>query len=235
MFKIYVTSLICLAVISCSFSAQAQDKKQSQESLDLSRQACPAIKLSCPVNPIEPGSPISITAQVIGAASKAELTYRWSVSVGDIESGQNTPTIEVDTHSAPFQCLTVTVEVSGLPDSCPKVAACTQRALGIADPVKFDEYGLLSFKDEMPRLNNVAVQLNAEPRSQFRIVAYDGKRTPKGTAMRRVARAKEYLIKNYNIEAERILTEPLLKYSPEKYVTELWIEPRWELIAGPCN
>ena len=61
--------------------------------------------------------------------------------------------------------------------------------------VKFDEYGNLSVKEEARRLNDFAIQLEAQPTTQAYIIAYGGKRSRIGEAKNRAARAKDYLMK----------------------------------------
>jgi hypothetical protein len=51
------------------------------------------------------------------------LTYNWSVSSGTIEAGQGT--LQIDVTSAAGQSVTATVEVGGVPASCPGTASAT--------------------------------------------------------------------------------------------------------------
>jgi hypothetical protein len=59
---------------------------------------------------------------------------------------------------------------------------------------KFDQFGVLPSEDEHLRLDNFAIELNAQPNSKAYIVAYPG---PKGKsdALERIARIRIYLIK----------------------------------------
>lgn len=227
-----LTSLVCSVVLACSLVARGQDKSTTP-----STHQCPAIVLTCPADPIDFGPPTEITAIVTGANPNTSLTYNWSVSIGAIVSGQNTPVVTIDTSSNPFRCLTVKLELGGFPIGCQNTAFCKRNVLGIADPVKFDEYGFLSFKKETLRLDNVAYQLKAEPRARLRIVGYDGHHMRRGTAMRRMRHARAYLVRRHGIESDRIVVSPdyIQNDSPETLKIELWVEPRWELISTPCT
>src|SRR6266446_3705484 len=71
--------------------------------------------------------------------------------------------------------------------------------------VKFDEYGSLSVKEEVRRLNDFAIQLEEQPTTQASIIAYGGQRSRIGEAKNRAARAKTYLIK-VGIDRARVVT-----------------------------
>jgi hypothetical protein len=71
---------------------------------------------------------------------------------------------------------------------------------------KFDEYSDIPFEDEKPRLENLAINLQREPQMKGYIIVYAGRRARAGEAKARAARAKNYLVNELSVEAERIIT-----------------------------
>lgn len=71
---------------------------------------------------------------------------------------------------------------------------------------KFDEYSNISFNDEKARLDNLAIYLQRQPEMKGYIIAYAGRRARVGEAQVRTERAKNYLVSERGIEAERIVT-----------------------------
>ena len=106
-------------------------------------------------------------------------------------------------------------------------APCTMLS-GICDPVNFDEYGTLSRLDEMARLDNVANQLQSEPKDfVVYLVAYAGRRACVGEAQARALRAKNYLVSKRSIQPERVIW--IDGGYRERATTEVWI---WTRRAG---
>lgn len=71
----------------------------------------------------------------------------------------------------------------------------------------FDQYGKLSFNREKPRLDNLASFLKKnEPTLLGYVIIYRERRMPMRYAELRAKRAKEYLIREHSIGAERIVT-----------------------------
>src|SRR6185503_8202733 len=93
-------------------------------------------------------------------------TYNWTVSAGQITSGQGTSSITVDTKGAGGNSITATVEVGGVDPSCNRTASCTVQVGVTRIARKFDEYGNIRFNDEKARLDNYAIQLQNEPTAQ---------------------------------------------------------------------
>jgi hypothetical protein len=83
---------------------------------------CPAVRVDCPED--ISSDTWTYTVRVEGVDPRSELTYKWSVSTGEIKSGQGTTTITIDKPDL-WKGITVTVEVGGLPEGCEKGAACT--------------------------------------------------------------------------------------------------------------
>ena len=149
----------------------------------------------------------AFTAAVANADAAAKLTFNWVVSAGRIRSGQGANSIVVDTTGLlGNSSLTATVEVSGLPVSCPRSASCTAGLISFIFHDKIDEYGNIKFEDEKARLDNFAIDVQNDPQSVGYIVGYGGRRAHRGEAARRIKRAKRYLVTVRGIPAERLVT-----------------------------
>jgi K319L-like, PKD domain len=181
---------------------------------------CPTVSVSCP-DSVDVGSPITYTATVSGGPSGMAATYNWSVSAGTITSGQNSPTITVDTAGLGGQSVTATVNVGGADPSCSTTASCTTSVKPpAAAATKFDEYGNIKFNDEKARLDNYAIQLQNAPGSQGTIIAYG---SCAGEGQARADRAKDYLVNTRGIEAGRITT--IDGGCRSDLTVQLWIVP----------
>src|SRR3712207_9438940 len=65
-----------------------------------SHQPCPTVSVSCPTDPVLPGTPVTFTAQSSGGDPGVTPTYNWTVSAGHNTAGQGTPFFMVDTEGA---------------------------------------------------------------------------------------------------------------------------------------
>ena len=79
-------------------------------------QDCPSISVSGPASIVAPGDIATYSVRVGNKVNTANLKYRWSVSSGEIVSGQDTTAIQL---RQPDKAVTATVEVEGLPKGCP--------------------------------------------------------------------------------------------------------------------
>ncbi len=89
---------------------------------------------------------------------------------------------------------------------CPGAAALTNSDVDAPPPYKFDEYSNILPGDEESRLDNLAIYLHQNPKLVGYVIAYGGKRAAAGDAMGHAQHAKNYLVKERNIQAERIVT-----------------------------
>jgi hypothetical protein len=234
---IKITFLICLVAATFSVNAQQPDKTP-----------CPTIKIDGPSTEGHGiGAPLVFSAainEVFPATDSSESdtkqSFSWSVSAGKILSGQGESAIVVGTEGLIFHCLTVTVELKGLEKDCAPKATwrATIGTCCIHFRQKFDEYVDMPFKDEKARLDNIALRLKAESGALVRIVGHNGRNRPKGTAARRIQRAKNYLIKKQGIDPNRIVIGPKNpEYEPplETFTMQYWIEPIKGLVTQPCT
>ncbi|MGH9906754.1 MAG: PKD domain-containing protein, partial [Pyrinomonadaceae bacterium] len=165
---------------------------------------CPVVSVSCPAD-VEQGQPITFTASLSGGDPNLSPTYNWSVSAGTISGGQGTSAITVDTTGLGNATVTATVEVGGVAPECARTASCSTQVKApiIKEPIKFDEYGDITFNNEKARLDNYAIQLQNDPTATAVIIAYG---TCEGQGQARADRAKNYLVNTRGIEAGRITT-----------------------------
>ncbi len=151
---------------------------------------CPTLSVSGPAGITSPGGTMTFTANVSGG-SQESVTYDWTVSAGEITSGQGTPsiTVAVPTEMAGGN-ITATVKLGGIDPNC----GCTTEASETA-PVApkataelVDEFGPLSNDDVRARVDNFFIQLQNNPNAQGYVINY-------GTD-RQIA-ARERLITNH--------------------------------------
>jgi len=171
---------------------------------DCCRPPCPEISISCPTSELQEGSPATVSVDVRGGGNPS-VTYSWSVSAGQISSGQGTPSITVDTAGLAGQTVTATVEIGGLPPECDRTRSCSFSIAGKPPETCriFDTYNDLRFNDEKARLDNFAIQLQQEP-SAIGYYAIWG--SCDGEGQRRADRAVAYLVNTRGIDASRIRT-----------------------------
>ncbi len=184
--------------------------------------ACPTISVSCPDN-VTAGSPITFTANVSGGDNNVTPTFNWTVSAGTISGGQGTSSITVDTTGLGNQTVTATADVGGYDRTCSASNSCSTTVRAVIVATKFDEYGNIRFNDEKARLDNYAIQLQNDPTARGQIIAYGGRVGRAGEAQARADRAKNYLVNERGISADRI--DAIDGGFREDLTVELWIVP----------
>ena len=184
-------TLICLALWAL---AQGQQSKAAS--------ACPTIIVDCPSSAFQTDAPLKFTATVTGATE--QLTYMWTVSTGTIRSGQGTPSIEIES-AKPYNGVTATVTLSGLPPDCLASASCSFIVCPGPVAIKFDSYGKIRLVVERKRLDLFADELRVRPGVQGYIVVSPGRGDTELAALRRAARAQSYLVNTRGIEAGRVV------------------------------
>jgi hypothetical protein len=194
--------LLALAITLASLMTLRADTEVARRARD-----CPVVSVSC-LDTVRVGEPLTFTASIVGADPESRPTFKWTVSAGTIQSGQDTSSIVVDTTGAPYNStLTATVDVTGLPEPCDSSASCSTGLVGIRDPHdKIDEYGNIKFEDEMARLDNFAIELLNWPDGVGYIVAYGGRRSRRGEALKRAERAKVYVTNVRGIPSAQVVT-----------------------------
>ena len=120
---------------------------------------------------VEPGEPMIFTVSVENY-DLSRLTFKWTVSGGEILEGQETRTIKVATKKYSSIYITATVEVKGLPEGCTITDSETGSVPYCPSPRLFDEFGSLSYGDIRERIPNLFVELGENPGAQGYIINY---------------------------------------------------------------
>jgi hypothetical protein len=166
---------------------------------------CPNISIYCPdVQQANAGKPVVFTAAVSGGTPGVTPVYNWTVTPGQITSGQGTTTITVDTAGLEGQTINATVEVAGYKDLDCR-ATCKAAVPTWPSPEKFDEFGEIERDDEKARFDAFAIEIQNRPGAQGYIFGYGGRNRHFGTGQQRVDRARDYLTARRGIDASRIV------------------------------
>lgn len=151
---------------------------------------CASISVSGPGGVTQPGEQMTFTANVSGGQA-SNLTYNWTVSAGEIVSGQGTSSITVATTRAMANSnVTATVTIGGQDPACdcPATANDSGAIAGFPEAVLIDEYGNIPNDQIRGRLDTFFADLANNPDSQGYVITY-------GTD--RQARVREALIRNH--------------------------------------
>ena len=191
---------------------------------------CPyPVILSAPPQ-VTDGEIITFTADVSYSGSNP-LNYTWTVSPGSARllRGAGTPTIEVDSTGLAGQSVSATLVVddgSGEPE-CRQTAQATTvippREERERPSRQFDICCSCSFDDQKARLDNLAVELQADPSTTTYVIAYGGRTSRVGQADLLSSRARDYLVTNRGIDQSRIVV--INGGFREEDCVELWIIP----------
>jgi hypothetical protein len=178
---------------------------------------------------VNDGEIITFTADVSYSGS-TPLNYTWTVSPGSarVLRGEGTPTIEVESTGFAGQSITATLVVddgSGEPE-CRQTATATT----VIPPEdrerpsrQFDVCCSCSFDDQKARLDNLAVELQADPTTTTYVIAYGGRTSRIGQADLLGSRARDYLVSERGTDQSRIVV--INGGFREEDCVELWIVP----------
>ncbi len=168
------------------------------------KSTCPTIEVIGPAGVTVAGEPITFTANVTSDDADS-LVYNWTVSDGTIIEGLGTPVIKVATNSEMGgTVVTAVVEIEGLSIKCKKTAWAEAQIPDVCYlPRKTDEYEHLPFKDEKPRLANVAVELKQDANSVAFFIIYVGEKDTYLSVKTRVDGISKYLTNIQKIPVER--------------------------------
>lgn len=130
-------------------------------------------------------------------------SYQWKVKSGEIIKGQDTNKIEVRAF-APRTAFSVKVKAKEGKTFC--ASSISVEVVGCGLPMEIDRFGKLSLDAEKARLDNVGYTFaKAEPNNQILIVAQFDKNVGEKNLVSRLARAKDFLIKQHQIDSGKIL------------------------------
>ena len=85
--------------------------------------ACPSWEIAVPTQTIIEGDLVTLKVAAISKAFQPKASYQWTLSAGEIVSGQGTNSIQIKTDNLGGDYVTATVEVKGLPASCATIKA----------------------------------------------------------------------------------------------------------------
>ncbi len=104
-------ALLCGLALFVPQMVSAQPKKIS----------CPLFELSVPTSAVTEGELAQIKATLTGKAANAKVSFFWTISAGEIVSGQGTNAIQIKTDNLGGEYVTATVEIKGLNATCPTI------------------------------------------------------------------------------------------------------------------
>jgi hypothetical protein len=191
---------------------------------------CPyPVILSGPAS-VSEGDPVTFTADVTYSGTSA-LNYRWTVSPVEAEiiSGAGTQTITVNSNGLAGRRITATLVVDdGSGDALCRQSAQASTSVPPPPPVnpprEFDVCCSCTYDDQKARLDNLAIAMQNDPTTTVYVISYGGRTSRAGVADQLLARAKDYLIKQRNVDQSRIVT--VNGGFREEDCVELWIVPR---------
>jgi hypothetical protein len=177
---------------------------------------CTALSLRLPSYVLASSSRLAFSVdaagarQLLGEEGIRRLVYQWSISEGNIVSGQGTRKVVVDlstTSKRTVHSVTITVKVTGLPPECgQQVTSSLKIDPDCVAPAKYDEYGDLSVKDEYSHLERVAKALrHGDVGSIIYVVSYAGRDACAWEADWRAERAKNYLVQHCRVPVDHII------------------------------
>jgi hypothetical protein len=185
---------------------------------------CPSIStVSASPDRVKVGETVTFTASVNTPSGATEPSYNWSVSSGEIVSGQGSNVIMVRATNSGD--LTATVELGNVAPECPRAGSAT--ALVEQPPISrlIDEYGKELPNKSKQRLDALAIELQNNPGSRGVIIAWGGNtKSATRIAQRRLDFAIKYLTENRGIERSR-LTPINAGASSSGEWTQLWFVP----------
>ena len=151
--------------------------------------SCPSISVTDPPSAVQPGEPLTFTANVSGGTQE-NITFNWAVDKGTITSGQGTPSITVDTTGLEDTTVRATLTIGGTDPACtcPTEAGGTGVVAAKPKPVPIDEFGPLSNDEVRQRLDAFFLELSNNPDNTGYIIIYGPPRQ---------ATARERLIRNH--------------------------------------
>jgi hypothetical protein len=178
---------------------------------------------------VNEGQIITFNADTVYSGS-SPLNYHWSLSPAEAKILSNRENqITVDSTGFGGQRITATLVV----DDGSGEAACRQTAQAstlVRPPERrerpsrqFDVCCSCSFDDQKARLDNLAVELQADPTAMTYVIAYGGRTSRIGQADLLGARARDYLAANRGIDQSRITV--INGGFREEDCVELWIIP----------
>ncbi len=133
---------------------------------------CPSITVTGPSGEGRAGETLTFTANVSGGGQTNDLTYNWSVSQGEIVSGQGTPVITVQTDATATGNVVASVDVRGLCETCPTTSQETVPLVGVPESRLFTEFGRAVPDEIKAQLDPFFSELSNDPNATGYIINY---------------------------------------------------------------
>lgn len=164
----------------------------------------PALVATC-AEFVTEGTPAHFSVNINATERKAKkAAYRWTVSPGNIISGQGTSSIVVDTTDLGNQIARADVHVEG--SGAPFKVSCTTSVNRAPKSYKLDEYRSNNFAEDTEHLSRFGLRLIVGLDERAYIIVYAGHGQATGEAKKLAERARDYLVKEYDVDPGRIET-----------------------------
>jgi len=153
-----------------------------------------------------PATPITLKAEVEVNRDKVKPGFDWTVSSGEIVSGQGTDSISVRLPPGSEGELVARATLKGFSLQCPtdSTTAISRTAFGVRHHL-FRESGNINMEQETAELDYLAITLQSDLSLQAHLVFYGGRSDTAGKALARAGRAKDYLTMRRGLDADRIM------------------------------
>lgn len=151
------------------------------------------------------GAPAHFSVNLNAPEQKIEkAAYHWTVSPGNIISGQGTSSIVVDTTDLGNQIARANVRVKWI--GSPLYVSCTTSVNPAPKAYKLDEYKSNDFAEDTEHLSRFGLRLIVGLSERAYIIVYAGGGQAMGEAKKIAERARDYLVKEYDVDPGRIET-----------------------------
>ena len=168
----------------------------------IKKQDCPTISVSGPPGIIDPGDPFVFTSNVNGELPKG-ISYLWTVSEGDIESGQGTSSIKVAAQWKTQINITASLKVVGLPAGCPFEFHETASVVCRCTPTFIDEFQITTAKIDRTKLDLLVGQLRNDDTSVGYIIEYFPSKTGRRVIDKKIEMITKYLVQIKKLRQEQ--------------------------------
>lgn len=217
--KYALTVLIFILIFAFAVSAQTNQNS-----------SCPSVDISGG-GVAKPGETVWFTANVFANERDLKIEYVWTVSSGQIISGQGTQIIGV---IPPLnENLTVTLEVKGFPEGCSNIVSDTLGcALKPPEPIKVGEFLNFATQNDKDQLKELKKEIADDPSAQVYVIGRFKKNSSDREAAQKLKKTGAYLMKELTLDADRIT---MIKVFGESEYTEIWLVPAGAFPPTPQN
>jgi len=207
-----------MLVFVCSL-ALAQEKQAPE---------CPAIAISEPAGPPNPGEPWVFTSVIKGKIPSG-LVYRWYAPRGSIVNGQGKPIVKVGWDPQNPSSVSVVLELIGLPDGCPNTAS-ESIVVDYWQAILIDEFSVRLSKIEKERFKNAVDEQKNNPSNQLHIIEYFDKDTSQFAVREKIRRLTEFLTKEMKLDKSYFT---IVTAKADKLTTKIYRIPPGAAIPNP--